>query len=103
MSTTPKSEFVQHVNHSGHGSATYPTRGHTEPISPHILEPQTASTQPTQSSSHTDRFTILVENLHEHVSRLANAIYSTKNQVQVRLTTIETQLAEIQRKLEESL
>ena len=58
LSTTPKSEFVQHVNHSGHGSAAHPTPGHTEPISPHIPEPQIVSTQPTQSSSHADPFTI---------------------------------------------
>ena len=45
----------------------------------------------------------MVEGLHEHISSLANVIYSTNNQVQIRLTTIETQLDEIQRKLEESL
>ena len=70
LSTTPKSESFQHITHSGHGSATHTTRGHTVTTSPHILEPQTASTQPQQSSSHTDRFTILVEGLHERVSRL---------------------------------
>ena len=103
LTTTPKSESVQHVNHSGNGLAAYSTPEHTETISPYILEPQTASTQPAQSSYHANRFTILVENLHERVSRLANAIYSINNQVQVRLTAIETQLEEIQCKLEESL
>ena len=34
------------------------TPGQTETTSPHILEPQTASTQPGQSSSHTDWFII---------------------------------------------
>ena len=46
---------------------------------------------------------MLVASLHERVSGLANAINSTNNQVQMRLTTIETQLDEIQHKLEESL
>ena len=45
----------------------------------------------------------MVEGLHERISSLANVIYSTNNQVQIRLTTIETQLDESQRKLEESL
>ena len=70
LSTTPKSESFQLVTHSGHGSASHITPGHTKTTSPHIPEPQTASTQPQQSSSHTDRFTILVEGLHERVSRL---------------------------------
>ena len=71
LSTTPKSESFQHVTHSGHGSATHTTPRHTETTSPHIPKPQTTSTQPQQSSSHTDRFTILVEGLHERVSGLA--------------------------------
>ena len=65
--TTPKSESVQHVNHSGNGLVAYSTPEHTETISPYILEPQTASTQPARSSYHANRFTILVENLHERV------------------------------------
>ena len=50
LSTTPKSESVQHVSHSGHGSAAHTTPGHIETTSPHILEPQIASTLPGQSS-----------------------------------------------------
>ena len=91
LSTTQKNE------------SAHTTPGHIETTFPHILEPQTTSTQPGQSSTHADRFTMLVESLHEHVSRLANAIYSTNNQVQMCLTAIETQLDEIQRKLEETL
>ena len=56
-----------------------PKSEHTETTSLHILEPQTASTQPGKSSTHTNRFTILVESLYECVSGLANAIYSTNN------------------------
>ena len=99
LSTTPKGEFVQHVTHSGHGSAAHTV----ETTSFHIPAPPIVSTQPGQSSSHADWFTILVEVLHERVSGLTNVIYSTNNQVQMRLIAIETQLDEIQRKLEESL
>ena len=102
-SKTLKSESVPHVTPSGHGSATHTTLGHTETASPHIPKPQTTSTQLGQSSSHVDRLTILVEGLHECISGFANVIYSTKSQVQMRLTTIETQLDAIQHKLEESL
>ena len=45
---------------------------------------------------------MLAESLHERVSGLANAIYTTNNQVQMHLTAIETQLDKIQRKLEEA-
>ena len=89
-SKTPKSESFLHATPFGHCSATYTTPRHT-------------STQPRQSSSHADRLTILVEGLHQRISGLANVIYSTNNQVQMCLTTIKTQLDEIQRKLEESL
>ena len=41
-------------------------------------------------ASHIDQFTTLVESLHERVSGLSNAIYSTNNQIQMRLTAIET-------------
>ena len=42
----------------------------------------------------------LMEGLYEHISGLANIMYSYNNHVQLHLTTIETQLDEIQRKLE---
>ena len=99
LSIPPKDEFVQHVTHLGHGLAAHTT----ETTSFHIPAPSTVSTQPGQSSFHADRFTIWVEGLHERVSGLTNVIYSINNQVQLRLTTIETQLDEIQHKLEESL
>ena len=79
-SKTPKSEYVPHVTPSGHGLIARIASGHTETAAPHIPKPQTTSTQPGQSNSHTDRFTILVEGLHKRVSGLANVIYSTKNQ-----------------------
>ena len=103
LSRTPKSESVPHVTPSDHGSVAHITLGHTEIASPHIPESQTTSTQPRQSSSHADRLNILVKGLHERISGLANVIYSTNSQVQMHLTTIETQLDVIQCKLEESL
>ena len=99
LPTPPKDESIQHDTHSGHGSAAHTT----ETTSSHISTPSTVSTQPGQSSFHADRFNILVESLHERVSGLTNVIYSTNNQVQMRLTAIETQLDEIQHKLKESL
>ena len=86
LSIPQKGESVQHVTHSGHGSAAHTI----ETTSSHILKPPTVSTQPGQSSSHANRFTILVEGLHERVLGLTNFLYSTNNQVQMRLTAIET-------------
>ena len=68
-------------------------------------EPQPSSThsQPRSSIPHMDRMMTLMEGLHECISGLANVVYSHNNHVQLRLTTIETQLDEIQRKLEPDL
>ena len=41
-----------------------------------------------------------MEGLHKHISGLANIMYSYNNHDQLHLTTIETQLDKIQRKLE---
>ena len=103
LSKTPKSESIPHITHFSHGSAAHTALGHTETTSPHIPKPQTTSNQPRQSSSHADKLTVLVKGLHERILGFANVIYSTSSQVQVHLTTIETQLDVIQRKLEESL
>ena len=102
-SKTPKSDPSPHATPSGHRSIAPTTPGHLETAFPHTPKPQSTSTQPRPSSSHFDRLTTLVEGLHECISGLANVIYSTNNQVQMLLTTIETQLDEIQRKLKESL
>ena len=45
----------------------------------------------------------LIKTMVEWISELHRLIYTTNNQVQVRLTAIETQLDAIQQKLEESL
>ena len=61
------------------------------------------STQPIQPSSQADRLSTLIEGLYQCISRFEKVLYSTNNQVQMRLTTIETQLDAIQQKLEDSL
>ena len=95
LSKTPKNESLLHATLSGHGLATHTTLRHTKTTSPHTPKLQSTSTQPEQPSSHADKLTTLVEGLHERISRLANTIYSTNNQVQMHLTIIKTQLDEI--------
>ena len=80
-SKTPKCESIPHVTPFIHGSAAHTTPGHTDTASPHIPELQTTSTQLGQSSSHTNKLTILVEGFNERISGLANVIYSTNSQV----------------------
>ena len=99
-SKAPKSESFPLATPSGHGSTTHTTSGHTEITSPLTLELQMISTQHVQSSSQADRLSTLIEGLHKHIFRFETA---TKNQVQMRLTAIETKLDAIQSKLEESL
>ena len=87
------------VSFSGHESVAHTTKT----TSSHVLAPPIVGTQLGQSNSQTDRFTTLVEGLYGHMLGLTNLIHSTNNQVQMRLTAIETQLDEIQRKLKESI
>ena len=91
-SKVPKSESFPHATPSGHGSTAHTTPGHIETASSHTPELQMTNTQPGKSSSQVDRLNILIEGLHEHILGFENVIYSTNNQVQMRLTTIETQL-----------
>jgi len=100
-SKASKSESFPHATPSGHGSATHTTLIETaSPITPEL---QTTSTQYVQSSSQADRLSTLIEGLHQRIFEFENVLYSTNNQIQMRLTTIETQLDAIQCKLEESL
>ena len=99
-SKAPKSESFPHATPSGHGLAT---SVHTEIASPITPELQTTSTQHEQSSHQDDMLGILFDSLHLHIARFEKVLYFTTNQVQMRLTTIETQLDAIQQKLEESL
>ena len=97
-SKAPKSEPFLHAISSGHGSAT-PV--HTKTTSPITLELQTTSTQHEQSSHQDDRLGVLFKNLHMRIAGFEKVLYSTNNQVQMRLTTIQTQLDAIQKKPEE--
>ena len=61
------------------------------------------STQHEQSSHQDDKLGVLFESLHMRIAGFKKVLYSTNNQVQMCLTTIETQLDAIQRKLEVGL
>ena len=99
-SKAPKSEPFLHATSSSQGSAT-PL--HTETAPPIPSEMQTTSTSSATPSSQDDRLSTVIESVSQWISRLDRLIYSTNNQVQMCLTTIETQLDAIQQKLEESL
>ena len=64
---------------------------------------QTTSTPFAPSSSQADRLSNLIKSVSQQISGLERLLYSTNNQVQVSLITIETQLDAIQQKLEDSL
>jgi len=64
---------------------------------------QTTSTPSAPPSYQADRLSTVIESVSQRISGLERLIYSTNNQVQMRLTTIETQLDAIQQKLEDSL
>ena len=98
-SKAPKSEPFTHATPSGHVSATLV---HIETISPIPFKMQTTGT-PSAPSSQVDRLSTLIKSMSQQISGLERLLYSTKNQVQLCLTTIETQLDAIQQKLEESL
>ena len=83
---TPKSEHISPATPSAHGSDT-PV--HTATISPVTPELQPTSNQPVQSGPQADRLGPLFENLHTRIAEIERLIYSTNNQVQLRLTTME--------------
>ena len=95
-----KSEPFLHTTSSDQGSAMLV---HTKTVSPILFEMQTTSTPSAPPSHQADRFGTLIESVSQRISRLERFLYSTNNQVQMRFTTIETQLDAIQQKLEDSL
>ena len=99
-SKAPKYEPFLHATSSGHGSTTLV---HTETASPITPVLQTTSTQHEQSSHQDDRLGLLFISLHQRIAEFEKVLYSTNNQVQMRLTAIETQLDASQQKLENSL
>ena len=102
-SKAPKSESFPLATSFGHGSAIHTTPVHIETASPHTPKLQTTSTLPAPPSSQADRMSTLLEGLYQCISRFERVLYSTNNQVQLRLTTMENQLDAIQQKPEDSL
>ena len=99
-SKTPKSE---HISPATPYARELDTHVHTTTI-PHITpELQPTSNQLVQSNPQADRLGSLFENLHVRIVGTERLIYSTNNQVQLHLTTMENQLDAIQQKLESSL
>ena len=86
-SKAPKSELFPYATPSGHGSAT---PMHIETASPILPELHMTSTQHEQSSHQDDRLGVLFENLHMCIAGFEKVLYSTNNQVQMRLTAIKT-------------
>ena len=76
---------------------------HTATISLITLELQLTSNQPDQFGPQDDRLGLLFENLQMRIAEIERLIYSTNNQVQLHLTTVENWLDAIQKKLENSL
>ena len=99
-SKTPKSEHISPATPYAHRSDTHV---HTTTISPVTPELQLTSNQPVQSDPQADRLGSLFENLHVRIAGSERLIYSTNNQVQLCLMTMENQLDVIQQKLESSL
>ena len=97
---TPKSEHISPATSYAHRLDTHV---HTATIFPVTLELQPTSNQPVQFGPQADRLGPLFENLHMRIAGIERLIYSTNNQVQLRLTTMENQLDAIQQKLENSL
>uniref|UniRef100_A0A7N2KXK3 Uncharacterized protein n=1 Tax=Quercus lobata TaxID=97700 RepID=A0A7N2KXK3_QUELO len=104
-SKLPKSGSSSHAFPIGKSSAAPSVSKLLETSSPYTPKPQPSNTHSQLESfiPHVDRMMTLVEGLHEHIFGFANVMYSHNNHVQLRLTTIETQLDEIQCKVKANL
>ena len=85
-SKTPKSEHISLATPYAHESNTHV---HTATISSVAPELQPTSNQPVWSDPQADRLGPLFENLHVRIAGIERLIYSTNNQVQLRLMTME--------------
>ena len=85
-SKTPKSEHISLATPYAHESNTHV---HTATISSVTPELQPTSNQPVWSDPQADRLGPLFENLHVRIAGIERLIYSTNNQVQLRLMTME--------------
>ena len=99
-SKAPKSEPFTYATPSAHDSAR---PMHTDTVSPFTSELQMTSTPQEKSAPQVDRLGILFKSLHLRIAELEKVLYFTNNQVQMHLTTMETQLDAIQQKLTDNL
>ena len=109
----PISMFTLQASRS-HSSKS-PRSAHISPVSPSASEPPAHNTSraapetspgrtpQAQAAPPTDRVSSVLEHIQRRVDELVTLLYSTDNRVQMRLETMENQLDEIQRKLDESL
>ena len=85
-SKTPKSEHITPATTSAHGSDT---PMHTTTFFLITPELQPTNNQPEQSGPQADRLGLLFETFHMRIARIERLIFSTSNQVQLCLTTME--------------
>ena len=88
-SKTPKSE---HISPATPYARELDTHVHTMTIPRITPKLQPTSNQPVQFDPQADRLGSMFENLHVRIAGIERLIYSTNNQVQLRLTTMENQL-----------
>ena len=99
-SKTPKSAHISPATLFAPESETHV---HTTPTSHIIAKLQQTSTPQVQSDPQTDRLGSLLESLQKRIEGMVTLLYSTNNQVQMRLEAMKNQLHAIQQKLEDSL
>ena len=99
-SKTPRSAHISPVTPS---ALELETPAHTTSTSRAVPEASQASILQAQTAPHTDRVGSLLEHIQKRIDEIVALLYSTNNHVQMRLETMENQLDDIQRKLDESL
>ena len=99
-SKTPKSAHISLATPSTPESETHLHTTTTLHVTPEL---QQTSTPQVQSNPQTDRLGSLLETLQKRIKGMVTLLYSTNNQVQMHLETMENQLHAIQQKLEDNL
>ena len=99
-SKSPRSAHLSPVTPSAPDSET---PAHTTSSSRAVPEASPAPIPQAPTAPHTDRAGSVLEHIQKRVDELVALLYSTNNHVQMRLETMENQLDDIQRKLDESL
>ena len=99
-SKTPKSTHISLATPLAPESETYVHTTTTSHVTPEL---QQTSTPQVQSDPQTNRLGSLFESLHKRIEGMVTLLYSTNNQVQMRLEAMENQLDAIHQKLEDNL